>query len=148
MGCLISRRKNKFVSDNEFNLLSKDITERKKIELPKDKTEVFSSKYSNLSSDISMNLMHGATMNINPPQSSPHNKDAHHSKLAEDIMKNTFRYNKKSKEKEIGRKTFELKEVQLAGFAIESSAKTTMSEDGMNRFISEWVKGDEIDTKP
>jgi len=136
-------------NDNDVNLVSKDVIERKAIGIVKDKTEPLSSKNDNSSRNISMDLIHGAAMNIRKPQISPPSDDSYHSKVSpgDEFLSKNMGYIKKYKETEIGRKTFELKEVKLAGFAIESNAKTTMSDNGMNRFVSDWVKGDEIDTK-
>ena len=74
-------------------------------------------------------------MNIKQPQANILEEKI--SRMAEEYLKTRMGYNKKYKQMEIGSKPFELKEVKLAGFAIDSCAKTIVSDEGMDRFISE-----------
>merc|ERR1711894_7042 len=69
------------------------------------------------------------------------------SRFASKHILNKMGYEKKYLTKEVGSKKFDMKEVRLAGFAIGSDVKTTLSDNCVNQFISEWVQGDLIEKK-
>merc|ERR1712198_369637 len=146
MGCFAS--KSTIITDDEdcTQIGSDDIHEREESNCQNTSSDLLAKSKKDICKKVSRSLLPNATMNINQPQTS-FLDDEHISKMADEFLQTAMGYNKKYKQMEIGSKPFELKEVKLAGFAIDSCAKTVVSDEGMELFISEWVQNDNIDKK-
>ena len=145
MGCIASKSTISACDGDNTVLGLDDVHERPDTNCHNIPSDLLDESKRNISKKVSRCLLPNATMNMKQGQASP--LDQKISRMAEDYLKTRMGYNKKYKQMEVGSKPFKLKEVKLAGFAIDSCAKTIVSDDGMDRFISEWVQHDDIDKK-